>query len=469
VTAMIERALQLVDINPSDLIVGANVRRGVHLDEEFVASVRERGVLEPIVAFRDTEDQLVVLYGKRRTLAAVEAGLEVVDVVVVLQPDDADRLVDQLVENDHRTPLTNAERAAAYQQLAAIGLSEFEMAKRTAAPVETVAAAIEVAGSKAASAAIAEQPALTLLQAAGIAEFDHAPELVTELVNAANTSTSTFDHRLQRLRDDRDQAQRYDEKKAELEQAGETVVAAPGPSGSTAKCMRLQALADGKGKPITEAKHRKCPGRAVFLQEEWNVNRRTGWTPVEVCTDVPGNGHRWIYASSAGTLPAAEQTPEARELATAARREVIENNKAWAAAEPVRRDWLKAFIGRKAAPKGAAMFVLAALTARSDSTVAEARTHTGNRYARELLGVADYTFNSDRDELADLAAAAATDARALMLVLTIVLAAYEAATDREAWRTAKPATARYLRFLEANGYSLSEVELLACTKAEASA
>lgn len=462
-TAMIERALQLADVSPIDLVVAANVRGEARLASEFVDSIRERGVLEPIVAYRDSGEQLNVLYGKRRTLAAREAGLDLVPVVIVLEPDDADRLVDQLVENEHRAPLTNAERAAAYQQLAAIGLSEFEMAKRTAAPVEEVAAAIEVAGSRAATAAVVEQPTLTLQQAAEIAEFDHDPGVFAGLVETARARPDRLDHALQRLRDDRDQAQRYEEKKAELEAAGDTVIPAPPKYDSKARCKSLGELAADGGKALTPAKHRKCPGRALYLGETWDGGRRVGWAPYEACTDFTKHGHQLLWGSSTSTFPATELSAEEREQAKAARRQVIENNKAWAAAEPVRQAWLKTFIGRKTAPKGTAVFLLAALTA--DSTVAEARVQGSNSHARELLGLPARAYG-EPDKLAELATSQQNDARALMLALTVVLAAYEGATDREAWRTARPGTARYLRFLEANGYTLSDVEQVACRKVE---
>jgi hypothetical protein len=42
-------------------------------------------------------------------------------------------------------------------------------------------------------------------------------------------------------------------------------------------------------------------------------------------------------------------------------REVIANNKAWRAAETVRREWLKSFVARKNAPKGALRFIFSEL------------------------------------------------------------------------------------------------------------
>lgn len=49
-----------------------------------------------------------------------------------------------------------------------------------------------------------------------------------------------------------------------------------------------------------------------------------------------------------------------------------------------------------------------------------------------------------------------------MIALAQVLAAYEDRTDRSDWRTVRPHVARYLRFIEAQGYALSPVERRAC-------
>ncbi|GEL25064.1 hypothetical protein PSU4_40180 [Pseudonocardia sulfidoxydans NBRC 16205] len=66
--------VELVVVDPATLIFAANVRVDARLDAGFVNSVREQGVLQPIVAHRDSEGGLVVRFGHRRTLAAIEAG-----------------------------------------------------------------------------------------------------------------------------------------------------------------------------------------------------------------------------------------------------------------------------------------------------------------------------------------------------------------------------------------------------------
>src|SRR4051812_16036156 len=74
---------ELLQADPRELIVGPNVRGQVVLDQGFVRSIRERGVREPIQVRRRAGDgALVVRKGKRRTLVAVEAGLDWVRVLV---------------------------------------------------------------------------------------------------------------------------------------------------------------------------------------------------------------------------------------------------------------------------------------------------------------------------------------------------------------------------------------------------
>jgi NAD(P)H-hydrate repair Nnr-like enzyme with NAD(P)H-hydrate dehydratase domain len=91
-------------------VVGVNTRVDVRLDPHFAASIRDRGVREPIIVRRRVEDgALVVRKGQRRTLAAVRAGLDRVKVLVEVEaePDSSasaqiERIVDQLGENQHR-------------------------------------------------------------------------------------------------------------------------------------------------------------------------------------------------------------------------------------------------------------------------------------------------------------------------------------------------------------------------------
>ena len=84
---------------------------------ELVASIREVGVLQPVVVrplHRGSGYELVM--GERRWRAAQAAGLDTVP-AIVRETDEGDLLRDALLENLHRADLNPLEEAAAYQQL----------------------------------------------------------------------------------------------------------------------------------------------------------------------------------------------------------------------------------------------------------------------------------------------------------------------------------------------------------------
>ncbi|UVJ39623.1 ParB/RepB/Spo0J family partition protein [Arthrobacter sp. CJ23] len=86
---------------------------------ELVHSVKEIGVLQPIVVRTSTEkggEPYELVMGERRWRAVQAAGLDTIPAIVRDTTDD-DLLRDALLENLHRSQLNPLEEAAAYQQL----------------------------------------------------------------------------------------------------------------------------------------------------------------------------------------------------------------------------------------------------------------------------------------------------------------------------------------------------------------
>jgi ParB family chromosome partitioning protein len=91
--------------------------------EELAQSIREHGVLQPIiVATPESGDQYLLIAGERRLLAARQAGLSSIP-AVVRQATEQQLIVWALIENLQREDLNPLEAAAGYQQLA----EEFEL------------------------------------------------------------------------------------------------------------------------------------------------------------------------------------------------------------------------------------------------------------------------------------------------------------------------------------------------------
>ncbi len=98
-------AHECIDVDPTTLIIGDNVRAAAHLDRQFLASLREHGVMNPIQATRADDGALTVKRGQRRTLGAVKAGLTAVPVLVVADDTDAaDRIVSSGMRTNAATP-----------------------------------------------------------------------------------------------------------------------------------------------------------------------------------------------------------------------------------------------------------------------------------------------------------------------------------------------------------------------------
>ena len=101
-------------------------------DEEsltgLTASIRELGILQPILVRQLSNDRYTLIAGERRWRAAKRAGLQFIP-VIVRQVNDELSLQHALVESLHRDDLNPLEEAAAYQQL----VEDFELTQEEVA------------------------------------------------------------------------------------------------------------------------------------------------------------------------------------------------------------------------------------------------------------------------------------------------------------------------------------------------
>jgi len=337
-TAQEVAAVEFAHLDPTTLTIDVNVRTTASLDKDFIDSIREHGVLVPILAVRQGDGTLYVRAGQRRTLGAIEAGRETIPVRIIDATTDADRIVQQIIENDQRLALTDTDRIAGFEQLALMGVSPSQIARRLHTRKDTVTRALAVAKSPAAVAATREHD-LTLDQGLVLTEFEDAPDLVEALTQVAVTNPGAFEHTAQQLRDERAEQAEI----AALTDAGVTVTGFPG--WDSPVITRLSRLRDSDGHRLTPEAHATCPGHGAYL-----TRAHDGQRPEYVCLDPKANGHAKDdqygnpRPATGGAMTEAEK---------AERREVVANNKAWKSAETVRRDWLRTLATRKTAPTGA--------------------------------------------------------------------------------------------------------------------
>jgi ParB family chromosome partitioning protein len=105
-----------------------------HFDDEalagLAASIREVGILQPLVVRRTDDGRYEIIAGERRLRAAKAAGLPVVP-VVLRDSGDEELLRDALIENIHREDLNPIEQAEAFKALLGeLGLKQEELADR---------------------------------------------------------------------------------------------------------------------------------------------------------------------------------------------------------------------------------------------------------------------------------------------------------------------------------------------------
>ncbi|WP_303721889.1 ParB/RepB/Spo0J family partition protein [Malonomonas rubra] len=110
---------------------------------ELVASIKEKGVIQPLV-IRQMADHYQIIAGERRWRAAQKAGLERVPVVIQDVTEDW-ALEVALIENIQREDLNPLEEATAYRHLMDnFDLSQEEVAKRVGKERSTVANALRL-------------------------------------------------------------------------------------------------------------------------------------------------------------------------------------------------------------------------------------------------------------------------------------------------------------------------------------
>jgi ParB family chromosome partitioning protein len=502
----------LEHLDPNTVQIGENVRDAVDLSKEFLASLREHGVLVPLTAVRGDDGVVRIRNGQRRTLGAREVGVATVPVYVLAAAaadaaaEVVERIVHQIVANDHKDDLTDVQRARGIQQMIDAGLSATKVAKRLSVSRDTVKAATTAAGSATAMDALSSGQ-LNLTEAAAITEFEEDQVSVAKLLDVAGGPQ--FDHTVAQLRQDREAAKALAEAAECFAAQGYRVLEERPPWRDT-RCVELRWLRTPDGQQATEEAISNPAHWAVWLDEEAAyVDRQSGepvdedsidfftqhhperrpeeglrhfstviekavYAPVWFCVDYQGAGleleeflknarpivHGEGQANDADTEAdeaRARRETEAAEAAKRERRMVLALNKLGDAAMGVRREFVRKLLARRTAPKGAAIFVAGCL-ARDRFLLDQ---HHGDEVAALLLGVDDGAAIRTLVEGLGIGG----DGRAQLITLALVLGSLEARTPKDAWRSAagggwshsvRPAD--YLTFLAANGYSLSPVE-----------
>lgn len=124
----------------------------IHFKEEdlvdLAASIREHGVIQPLIVTAAKSDGMFILIaGERRLQASQRAGLKTVP-VILRQANNQEMLEVALIENVQRSDLNSLEEAEAYRQLVEeFGLSHEAVAKRVGKNRVTVTNTLRLLGA----------------------------------------------------------------------------------------------------------------------------------------------------------------------------------------------------------------------------------------------------------------------------------------------------------------------------------
>ncbi|MFE4951945.1 ParB/RepB/Spo0J family partition protein [Leifsonia sp. NPDC056665] len=439
-------------LDPHTLIIETNVRPSAPITPAFVQSIKENGVLTPVLGHRSDDGQVTVRAGQRRVFASREAGLATIPVYLVdANEATAERIVQQMVENDQREALTDSDRAAAFQQLAFEGLTVTAIARRTGTKQKEVKTALAVVENQAAASAIQEHQ-LTLDQAAVLIEFDGDDGIRADLIQVATTDPAQFTHAAQRARDEKARSKTKSDTEADLAGRGYLILDND-PGYYDTEYTHISELITTDDQCVTIEHIENLDGRAahvrVYADGETNVTY--------FVRDAKAAGFHTFGGSQPKSGPMTDEEK-------AERRILIANNKAWASAEIVRREWLTTLLSRKTLPKDTAVVIARGLTVHRQAI--STATREGNELAHHLLGLEPSGY-FENDKLAALIKQ--TPAKAQHVALAVVLGGCESVTSKQTWRYPSPTDADYFALLADWGYSLSDVELIVTTEKAADA
>jgi ParB family chromosome partitioning protein len=112
--------------------------------QELSASIKEKGILQPIIVERNPDNTYGIIAGERRFRAAKLAGLDKIP-VIIKEFSDSEKLEISLIENIQREDLTPIEEAQAYKNLLDFTkASQEELGKRLGKNRSTIANSIRL-------------------------------------------------------------------------------------------------------------------------------------------------------------------------------------------------------------------------------------------------------------------------------------------------------------------------------------
>jgi ParB/RepB/Spo0J family partition protein len=313
-----------------------NLRRELRDIDELADSIRENGLLEPVLvvpaaeAADDGDELYVLIAGHRRHAACLKARHSPIESIIRRDLDsDGAQVIAMLTENGPRDDLTPIEEAHGYQlALSLNGLTPAKLAKRLGKPRAAIASRVALTKLPEPVQDRVHSRQITLVEADALVEFAGDRQVFDELLS--QVGDPNFRYQVERERHKREQRAKITQLRGELEATGVRVIDPPAKFswGSMEQPVSYfadpdaSARDDGSPERFTPAAHAAaCSFHAVFVDPH-------DIRPVYVCTNPDEARHirgTRVYTAPINPSPPAaaavpEPTPEQTQAAQEAER-----------------------------------------------------------------------------------------------------------------------------------------------------
>lgn len=374
---------------------------------DLAASIKEQGVLEPLVVVPFTRTDAAgttwaLIAGHRRYAAAKEAGQDTVPVLVRHDLTTREEQVAAMViENQHRADLTPIEEGEAYQLLLDVtpSATKTTVAQAVGMPAKRVSERLRLSKLPTGAKAAVHDGQITLADAARIIAIEtRHPELVESVTEAAGTNN--FNFRLASAERQADTLDTYDQWRRYAQQWGTPVLEEQPDYNSGTRPVRHFThgitVDDTHGdlpEPVqVGAAHADCPGAAVCIPTDPGTPWVLGWyctefadhhvpTAEEVAAEQEQRQQEADADLTDEEIAEKEAARKAEEEAHAARQQLMED---LSAAQTVRRVHFLDVINQ-----GEPALAKWAVTDLFVGGIEEFFTDATSRLGRDLLGLPD--------------------------------------------------------------------------------
>jgi ParB family chromosome partitioning protein len=134
------REIKMIDIQLSQFNVRKDLDAGTEDMglEDLAESIRDKGLLNPLIVRRLDTGTYELIAGQRRFLACQKLGWQTVPAIIRDINDDTDAMILSLVENVHRADLNPIDKAKAYERIYEKYRDYNKVAKETGVSVSTI-------------------------------------------------------------------------------------------------------------------------------------------------------------------------------------------------------------------------------------------------------------------------------------------------------------------------------------------